>query len=297
MFARKITAALGATALVFSLAACSSDESSDSASGDKGTINLGYLPSWTDGKSTAYLIDYYLTEVGYEVEHTELTEAAALYTGLANGDVDMYPSAWPEATHKEYMDKYSDKIEDLGAYYEDAKLTLAVPSYMDDINTIDDLKGKESEFDGKIIGIEPSAGLTRQTQDHAIPEYGLDYELVTSSTPSMLSELKSAMDKEDPIVVTLWRPFWAYSQFDVKDLEDPQGAMGGNEALHWLAKDGFTDEHPELAEWFGELKLSSEDYGELEDLVVNQYEEGDELKAVQEWVESHPDAVPEVPEA
>ncbi len=50
-----------------------------------------------------------------------LTEAGPLYTGLAQGYVDIYPSAWPELTHKSYMDRYGDKIEDLGAYYDNAK--------------------------------------------------------------------------------------------------------------------------------------------------------------------------------
>ena len=60
---------------------------------------------------------------------------------LANGDVDIYPSAWPEVTHKQYMDEYGDQLEDLGAYYDNAKLTIAVPSYSN-INSIEDLKGK-----------------------------------------------------------------------------------------------------------------------------------------------------------
>ncbi|MBW1639846.1 glycine betaine ABC transporter substrate-binding protein [Microbacterium resistens] len=261
--------------------------------GDKGTITLGFLPSWTDGLSTAYLLKDQLEKVGYTVEMKTLTEAGPLYTGLAQGDVDIYPSAWPELTHKSYMDKYGKDIEDLGAYYDNAKLTIAVPEYSE-LTSIEDLKGKAAQFDGKIIGIEPGAGLTKQTQESMLPEYGLEgeYELVTSSTAAMLTELKKATEAQKDIVVTLWRPFWANDAFPVKDLEDPKGAMGDPEALHFLATKGFTEKFPEAAELIEGITLDDEQYGALEDLVVNQYDEGQEAEAVAEWVSKYPDAFP-----
>src|SRR5699024_1205477 len=88
------------------------------------TITLGYIPSWTDGLSTAYLLDHFLSEAGYTVEHEELSEAGVLYTALAQSDVDIYPSAWPEVTHAEYMEQYGDQMEDLGTYYDNAELTF-----------------------------------------------------------------------------------------------------------------------------------------------------------------------------
>ncbi|KHO30060.1 glycine betaine ABC transporter substrate-binding protein [Corynebacterium minutissimum] len=298
MFSRKILATVSAVALSASLVACSSD-SSDSASGsgndgDKGTITMGYIPSWTDGLSTAYLLQNKLEEAGYTVEHEQLNDAAVVYTALASGDIDIYPSAWSEFTHKQYMDKYSDKIEDYGAYYENARLTWAVPEYMDDVNSIEDLKGQADRFGGQIVGIEPGAGLTKASQE-TIEGYELDgYNLSTSSTPAMLSELKSATDAEEDIVVTLWRPFWANAKFPVKDLEDPKGTLGDTEGLHWLAREGFADDNPEVAEWLEGLKLDDEQYGTLEDLVVNEYGEGKEPEAVQEWLDKNPDVVKDI---
>ena len=285
MTIRKTLATLSAATLIFGLTACS--DSGDSASGeggdgDKGTITLGYLPSWTDGLSTAYLLENKLEAAGYNVEHETLTDAAVLYAGLAKGDIDIYPSAWSEKTHAQYMDKYSDDIEDLGAYYDNAILTWAVPEYMEDINSIEDLKGKADNFGGKVVGIEPGAGLTKASEE-TISEYGLDadgYSLSTSSTPAMLSELQTAVDGEKDIVVTLWRPFWANSKFPVKDLEDPKGALGEPESLHWLARDGFAEENPEVAKWLEDLKLSDDEYGE-----------GKEPEAIEAWLNENPDIV------
>src|SRR5690606_38350530 len=151
-----------------------------------------------------------LGKMGYGVELEELTEASVIYTALAGGDIDVYTSAAPEKTHASYMEKYGEQIEDLGTYFDNGVLTIAVPEYMDDVNSIEDLKGQADRFGGEIIGIEPSAGLTEQTQNVMMPEYDLEaeYELVTSSTATMLAELKSKIDNEEDVVVTLWKPFW-----------------------------------------------------------------------------------------
>src|SRR5690606_21780364 len=113
-----LAASLATAGLV--LAACgdggddtASEEGEGSEAGASGTITMGFLPSWSDGLSMAYLLENQLEQVGYEVEMETLTDAAPLYTGLANGDVDVYPSAWPEVTHADYMEEYGDRIEDL----------------------------------------------------------------------------------------------------------------------------------------------------------------------------------------
>ncbi|WP_228255287.1 glycine betaine ABC transporter substrate-binding protein [Ornithinimicrobium avium] len=297
------------------LAACGSDGGTDTGStgaedtqsaseadgaaagGDvSGTITMGFLPAWTDGLSMAYLLQNQLEEMGYTVEMQTVSEAALLYAGVAAGDVNMYPSAWPEVTHADYMEEFGDDIEDLGTYYGNAKLTIAVPDYVE-ITSLDELADNADMFGGKIIGIEPGAGLTRVTSEEMMPAYGLEdsYELVTSSTTAMLSELQGAVDDEKPIVVTLWRPFWANSSFPVRDLEDPKGAMGEPEGLHFLGNKGFAEEFPEAADWIGQLKLDDDQYGSLEDMVVNEYGEGKEAEAVEAWLEANPDVLPALP--
>ncbi|KDA04760.1 glycine/betaine ABC transporter substrate-binding protein [Microbacterium sp. CH12i] len=291
---RHITAiaAIGVTASL-ALAGCATGNDTaggDASGGDKGTITLGFIPSWSDGLSMAYLAQDQLEKLGYTVELQTLTEAGPLYTGLAQGDIDVFPSAWPEVTHAEYMKTYGDDLEDLGAYYENAKLTIAVPSYMD-IDSIEDLKGQAARFDGRIIGIEPGAGLTGVTQDSMMPEYGLDgeYTLETSSTAAMLTVLGEAIDNKEDVVVTLWRPFWANTAFDVKDLEDPLGAMGDAETLNFMSHKGFAEEFPDAAELMSKIKLDDDQYGALEDLVVNEFGEGQEAEAIDKWLEENGD--------
>ena len=293
-----LLAAAAAASLL--LSACSTSANDPQGSDDgtatdaKGTITLGILPTWTDELSTGYLLKDQLGKMGYDVQIEELNDASFLYAGLAGGDFDIYPSAWPEVTHKAYMEEFGDDIEDLGAYYDGAVLTIAVPDYVTDITSLADLKGQADRFDGQIIGIEPGAGLTKQTQESMIPAYELadEYELVTSSTSAMLATLQQKIDKQEDVVVTLWRPFWANDAFPVRDLEDPLGAMGEPESLHFLATKGFSDKFAEVADYIAKIKLDDAAYGALEGLVTSDEYEGEPAAAVTAWLADHADAYP-----
>lgn len=280
------------TAASVTLAACSS-ESSD---GDDKELTLGYMTAWSDMLLMANLIEYVASEHGYSFEHTEVNDVAAVYTAVSNGDIDIVPSSWPERTNKDQWERFKDNIEDVGVFFPNARLTLAVPEYSD-LNSIDDLVGAEDRLDGDIIGIEAGSGAVNVVQNEVMPAYGLDaYTLKTSSTPAMLAELDDAIADERDIVVTLWRPYWANNSYPVKDLADPKGALGDPEGLHTLARPDFTAEHPELAEWISEISLSDEEYGALEDLLLNKYDEGEEQEAIAEWIEQYGDSLPAWPE-
>ena len=124
-----------------------------------------------------------------------------------------------------------------------------------------------------------------------IPEYGLDdeYELVTSSTAAMLTELGNATDAEKDIVVTLWRPFWANNEYPVKDLEGSEGCHGRSRKLALHRDQGLRREFSDAADYIGNIKLDDKQYGDLEDLVVNEYKD-DGKKAIAEWLKANPDA-------
>ena len=276
------------------LAACGGAEETTEASGSEGdagaceTVNIGYI-AWDEDIAVTHLWQQVLEDKGFDVEIQQL-DVAPTFEGLAQGDVDLFFDAWLPATHSDYWSKYKDEVEDLGTWYDNAKLTIAVPEYVD-AQTIADLKGMAGTFDGKIIGIEPGAGLTRVTQDEAMPTYGLDdYQLVTSSTAAMLSELKSATENEEPIVVTLWRPHWAYDAFPIRDLEDPEGAMGEAEEIHTLARSGFSEDCPEVTAMVENFTMNDEQLGSLETLVLRENED-DPAAGVATWLEENPDFV------
>ena len=282
----------GAGLLGLGVAACSGA----SGSGDDGdAITIGYMPSWTDTTVMAFLLKHQLEQLGHTVEFETFTDAAIAYTALSEGDIDLYSSAWPDVTHAAYMDEYGESFEDLVTYNSSATNMLAVPEHTD-ISSIEELAADPARFGDRIVGIEPGAGLTSMVQDSVMPQYGMEesFELVTSSTPAMLSELQNAIDEQADVAITLWRPFWAYLAYPVKPLEDPAGAFGEPETMHVMGRSGFAEDFGEAAEYIGQIALSDEEYESVEDVMVNDFEEGQEAEAVQSWLEENPDVLPAI---
>lgn len=119
------------------------------------TLSVGYIP-WDEGIASTFLWKELLERRGFKVDARQL-EAGALYTGLAGGQLDFQTDAWLPVTHAQYWEKYGNKLEDLGSWYGPTSLELSVPSYVKDVRSLADLKGKSGQFKGRIIGIEPSS--------------------------------------------------------------------------------------------------------------------------------------------
>ncbi|MFD3873437.1 ABC transporter permease/substrate binding protein [Streptomyces sp. NPDC058623] len=251
-------------------------------------VSLGYIP-WDEGIASTFLWKELLERRGFEVDARQL-EAGALYTGLAGGQIDFQTDSWLPVTHASYMEKYGNKLEDLGSWYGPTSLELSVPSYVKDVRSLADLKGKAGQFKGRIIGIEPSAGAMGILKDKVLKEYGLEgeYQVVDGSTPGMLAELKRAYDKKEPVVTVLWSPHWAYSSYELTKLEDPKGVWGKGDGIHTLARKGFAADEPEIARWLRSFKLTEEQLTGLE-AKIQETGKGKEQQAVRAWLEDHPE--------
>lgn len=250
-------------------------------------VSLGYIP-WDEGIASTFLWKELLERRGYKVD-TKQYEAGALYTGMAGGQIDFETDSWLPVTHATYWQKYHDKLEDLGAWYGPTSLELSVPSYMKGIDSLEDLKGKSGQFKGRIIGIEPSAGMMGLLKDKVLKQYGLDgeYKVVDGSTPSMLAELKRAYAKKEPIAVTLWSPHWAYSTYDLKKLKDPQGSWGKGDGVHTLARKGFAGDNPKVGAWLKGFKMTEKQLTGLE-AKIQSTGKGKEQEAVRAWLDDNP---------
>ncbi|TXL86235.1 ABC transporter permease/substrate binding protein [Streptomyces sp. IB2014 016-6] len=251
-------------------------------------ISMGYIP-WDEGIASTFLWKELLERRGYEVEATQY-EAGALYTGQANGQIDIQTDSWLPTTHASYWDKYQDKLEDMGAWYDETSLELSVPSYVKGVDSLADLKGKADLFKGRIIGIEPSAGEMGILKDKVLKEYGLEgeYKVVDGSTPGMLAELKRAYEKKEPVVVTLWSPHWAYNTYDLKKLKDPKGTWGAGDGVHTLARKGFSADNPGVAKWLKNFKMTEDQLTSLE-AEIQGAGKGKEQDAVRAWLKDNPE--------
>lgn len=259
-------------------------------------INFANFSGWDENYVVYNLVKVALEEQGYTVNATEL-EAGAAYQGVAGGDADALLDAWLPNTHgSSYVDmdaeegaQLGDSLQDLGCWFDQGFLTIAVNSDSP-AESLANLADFQDEYGGRIVGIEPGAGLTRTTREQVIPTYGLeDWDFSTSSSPAMLAELESAIDAGENIVVTLWHPHWAYAAFDIRDLEDPEGSLGEAERLYALGRPGFDEDYPNVAQLLQNLHLTDQQLLEIEDLLVVQYNREQNERAVTEWLEDNPE--------
>jgi glycine betaine/proline transport system substrate-binding protein len=253
-------------------------------------ITIGYIP-WDEGIASTFLWKEILEERGYKVTTTQYA-AGPLYTGLATGQVDFQTDSWLPTTHAEYWKKYGKQLDDLGSWYGSTSLELTVPSYVKDVNSLADLKTHASEFGGKITGIEPSAGMMGLLKTKVLKEYGLQgsYDVVDGSTPAMLAELKRAYAKKQPIVVTLWSPHWAYSDYKLKKLKDPKNAWGKGDGVHTVARKGFAADNPDVGKWLKDFRMTEAQLTGLE-AQIQKSGKGEEQDAVRTWLKQHPGLV------
>lgn len=274
--------ALGAVAAL-ALAGCSGGTTSGSAdAGESKEITLG-LFNWDEAIAVSELWKIVLEDEGYEV-NIEAAEPAPVFKGLADGNYDAVLDVWLPQTHATYLEEYGDDIVELGAWNNEAVLTVAVNADAP-IDSLAELADNADLFDNTIVGIEPGAGLTEATEDSVIPTYGLeDMDFITSSTPAMLSELKSSLDAGENVAVTLWRPHWAYDAFDIKDLEDPEGTLGDAESLYSYGSKTFIEDFPEVSDWFKNFKMDSETLHSLENAMFNENSGDDYEPIIRQWI-------------
>lgn len=147
--------------------------------------------------------------------------------------------------------------------------------------------------DYTITGIEPGAGISVSTEK-AIEEYDSlkGWTAEFSSTGAMMSELDSAIQNEEPIVITGWNPHWMFAKYpDMKYLEDPKGVYGETEMIQSLAREGLKEDMPNAYKLIDQFHWEVED---MESIMYEANETGEEIEGIAEkWVEENQEKVDE----
>ncbi|MBI3899404.1 MAG: glycine betaine ABC transporter substrate-binding protein [Gammaproteobacteria bacterium] len=240
------------TALMLSLIVASPAFAADTK-----VLRIGWT-AWSDAEAVTNIAKQLLEkELGYKVELV-MTDIGLQYQGVAKGDLDIMLMAWLPGTHKDYWDKLSSQVVDMGILYDNCKLGWAVPAYVpeSEVKSIDDLKKPDvkKKFKGQVQGIDPGAGLMRASKK-AIEDYDLGYELLTASDAAMVSALDRAIKRKQWIVVTTWTPHWMFSKYKIRYLDDPKQSLGGAEAVHAVARKGFEQDFPKAATFIKNFKI------------------------------------------
>ena len=105
---------------------------------DGDTIKLAYAP-WDSELASHNMMKIVLEDMGYTV-HLTMVEPGPMFSAVADGSADATFAAWLPNTHKTYVEKFGGQLDDIGVNMVGVKQGLAVPTYMEDINSIEDLK-------------------------------------------------------------------------------------------------------------------------------------------------------------
>ncbi len=271
------------------LVGCSSGASTSGENGEEEskdiTINFGVTP-WTSTIPPTKVAKLLLEDLGYTVKETN-ADAGGVYTGLSKGDLDVFMDSWLPVMHANYMEQFGDKLEDTAVSYTDGELGWVIPTYVEGIESIEDLKGKEDLFGGKVYGIEEGAGMS-VTSKKMIEELGLDFEYVASSEGGMLAQAQRLMAKEEPVLFLGWRPHPMFANYDLKVLPSPEGYFDTSE-VHVITNNELKDKAPEAYELLSNWSMNVSD---IEKMIVEIEDNNRDAEEVaQEWIDNHPDEV------
>lgn len=221
-------------------------------------------------------------EEGYEVEVVE-GDVGFMFMSLSQDDIDIWPGVWLPSIHETYQEQYQDDYELGSEIFGEADIGWVVPEYLEDINSIEDIKGNEDLFDGKMIGLEPGAGMM-QVSEEIIEGYDLELDLISGSMGSMMAEADYAITHEEPIIFLGWRPHTMMRNYDLKFLEDPKGywELDGE---YWGIRLGLEEDAPEIYSFVTNFKMSIDD---TEEFLYGYQEAGEEVEELaSEWIEKN----------
>lgn len=156
----------------------------------------------------------------------------------------------------------------------------------------DEITSVSEEMDYTITGLEPGAGQT-ELNDQAIDEYEslAGWEQETSSTGAMLSALDTAIENEEPIMITAWSPHYMFAKWDIKYLEDPQGVFGEEICTATLVRESLQDELPTA---YTLMERFNWDISDVDAALLKAEEEQLEMDVIaQQWIDENGETVAE----
>ncbi|WP_163528878.1 glycine betaine ABC transporter substrate-binding protein [Halobacillus ihumii] len=272
--------------MVAVLTACGSSNEEEQAAAGSGEsdkeISIGQI-NWAENIAVTNMWKVILENKGYEVTLKNLNMGSTMQA-LESGDLDASLEIWLPVQDANYLKEFKDTVNFSEAtWYDNAKVGLVVPTYVEEVDSVKDLNEHKEMFDSEIVGFDPGAGTMEVTQQ-LIKDYNLDFELLSSSEPAMLAEIGEAIENKEPIVAPLWSPHWVFSKYDLKFLEDPKKTYGGVEKIHHATRQGFAEDYPEVSQWLKNWKMNDQQIGKLIEYVENSEEP---IAGAKKWVEEN----------
>jgi glycine betaine/proline transport system substrate-binding protein len=252
---------------------------------------------WSDITATTAVTGTVLRALGYETE-VSILSVPVTYTGLANGDVDVFLGNWMptmEADLAPHRDAGTvDVLEKPNL--EGAKYTLAVSNSLAEQGLKDfaDIAKFAEPLDNKIYGIEPGNDGNRLIQGMIdADQFGLgEFELQETSEQAMLAQAARAENSGEGIVFLGWEPHPMNANLKMTYLTGGDEVFGpnfGGATVFTNTRAGYVTECPNVGKLLQNLSFSLAMENEIMGAILDDGEDPDD--AAEAWLKAHPEVL------
>jgi len=258
-------------------------------------VRLASVP-WTGVTVKTALATNILNSLGYDATNVTLS-VPIVYQAMENGDADIFLGNWMPSMAA-IANKFFEKgtVVQYVANMSGAKYTLAAPAYVVDggLKDFSDIAKYADKLDHKIYGIESGndGNLIIQSMiDKNMFNLG-DFELIATSEPIMLTEVKSFVPEEKWAVFLGWSPHFMNNIIDMKYLTGSTaktfGENNGTATVYTNIRKGFAEEQPNVARFLKNMTfpiaMMNEIAQTLEDNIDIKHAEAGMM-----WLKKHPE--------
>lgn len=255
-------------------------------------VRLGVV-NWTDVMATSGVAQALLDGLGYNTRQTSASQQI-IFAGIRDQRLDLFLGYWNPlmtATLTPFVEQQQVRVLQ-APNLEDARATLAVPSYLADqgLKTFADIARFKTQLGGKLYGIEPGSGANTQIKDMiAKNRFGLgDFQLVESSEAGMLSAVSRAVKRKEAVVFFGWAPHPMNVNLDMTYLSGSGDALGPDEgkATVWtVTAPDYAQRCPNVDRLLHNLNFTAADESRMMQPILDHK---DPLSAARQWLAEHP---------
>lgn len=263
------------------------------------TITLALL-EWTGQHISAKIAGHILEDMGYNVEYVT---AGSYPSGisLSEGEIDGVIEFWSNNQGEFYPRLIEEgKVEVVGDIGLNAREGWLYPKYMEEqcpglpawdafIACSETFSTAETFPDGRLLDYPADWGVRSA---EIIAETGIPFQAMPAgSEGALVAELRSAVERQAPLVMMFWAPHWVLSTVDHGWVDLPQDIAEKYSLVKvpvWkLVWPGFGDTWPAAYRFLQAYQLDNTSQEQMMDLIDNQ---GEDLNAVTKaWVDENRD--------
>ena len=148
----------------------------------------------------------------------------------------------------------------------------------------------DSNGDGKaeITGIDPGAGMMVTLESFLQNNASWsDWTVTESSGAGMTAALAKAYAAQDPIVVTLWSPHWAFSKFNLTYLQDDIGLYGASDNVVTLARQNLNTTSTDAQHLYNILTRFHWTQADCNSVMLAIQDGASPATAAQDWIDAN----------